>query len=195
VNEAIRKKIIGNEKVITVRPADLLEPAYEKMKKEAVAQGLIKKEEDILTYILYPAVAPAFLRGEKKAEDLPKKAAAAGSSPPAGIPSAMEVEVDGEVYAVRIVSVGGSAVAQAAEPGKKAPRGDLEGGIKASMQGMVLKILVSVGSAVKQGETLLVLEAMKMENPVTSPRDGKVTDIFVDTGDIVSGGDVLLVVR
>ena len=107
----------------------------------------------------------------------------------------MEVEVDGEVYAVRIVSVGGSAVAQAIAPGKKAPRGEVEGGIKASMQGMVLKVMVSVGTAVKQGQTLLVLEAMKMENPVTSPRDGKVTDIFVDTGDIVSGGDVLLVVR
>jgi pyruvate carboxylase subunit B len=86
-------------------------------------------------------------------------------------------------------------VAQAVAPGKKAPRGEVEGGIRASMQGMVLKVLVSVGSAVKQGETLLVLEAMKMENPVTSPREGKVTDIFVDTGDIVSGGDVLLVVR
>ena len=194
VNESIRKRIIGNEKVITVRPADLLEPAYEKMKKEAVTQGLIRKEEDILTYILYPAVAPSFLRGEKKPEELPKKAAGA-SCQPAGIPSAMEVEVDGEVYAVRIVSVGGSAVAQAVTTGKKAPRGEVEGGVKASMQGMVLKVLVSVGSAVKQGETLLVLEAMKMENPVTSPRDGKVTDIFVDTGDIVSGGDVLLVVR
>jgi pyruvate carboxylase subunit B len=71
----------------------------------------------------------------------------------------------------------------------------MEGGIKASIQGMVLKVLVSVGASVKQGQTLLVLEAMKMENPVTSPRDGKVTDIFVDTGDVVAGGDVLLVVR
>jgi pyruvate carboxylase subunit B len=194
VNEAIQKKIIGDEKVITVRPADLLEPVYEQMKKEAVAQGLVKKEEDVLTYILYPAIAPAFLKGEKKPEELPKRGSGV-SSQPGGIPSAMEVEVDGEVYSVRIVSVGGSAVAQAVSPGKKAPRGEMEGGIKASIQGMVLKVLVSVGASVKQGQTLLVLEAMKMENPVTSPRDGKVTDIFVDTGDVVSGGDVLLVVR
>jgi pyruvate carboxylase subunit B len=41
----------------------------------------------------------------------------------------------------------------------------------------------------------MVLEAMKMENPIASPRDGKVTEIFVDAGDVVASGDVLLVVR
>jgi pyruvate carboxylase subunit B len=63
------------------------------------------------------------------------------------------------------------------------------------MQGMVLKVLVRVGEAVKKGDPLMVLEAMKMENPIASPRDGKVTEIFVDTGDVVASGDVLLVVR
>ena len=63
------------------------------------------------------------------------------------------------------------------------------------MQGMVLKVLVRVGEAVKKGDTLMVLEAMKMENPIASPMDGKVTEIFVDTGDVVASGDVLLVVR
>jgi pyruvate carboxylase subunit B len=109
----------------------------------------------------------------------------------------MEVEVDGEVYSVRIVSVGGTAVvskAGAAPPGK-APKGEIEGGIRSNMQGMVLKVLVRVGEAVKKGDPLMVLEAMKMENPITSPRDGKVTEIFVDTGDVVASGDVLLVVR
>jgi pyruvate carboxylase subunit B len=194
VNEEIRRKIIGDEEVVTVRPADLLEPIYEQMKKEATAAGLVRKEEDVLTYILYPAVAPAFLKGEKKQEVLPQKqSSVAGPSPE--MPSAMEVEVDGEVYSVRIISVAGSAVVTQAAAAQKAPKGEIEGGIRSNMQGMVLKVLVRVGEAVKKGDPLMVLEAMKMENPIASPRDGKVIEIFVDTGDVVASGDVLLVVR
>ncbi|HXW98852.1 MAG TPA: pyruvate/oxaloacetate carboxyltransferase [Methanomicrobiales archaeon] len=196
VNEEIRRKIIGDEKVVTVRPADLLEPIYESMKKEAEAAGLVKKEEDVLTYILYPAIAPAFLKGEKKAEAIARRQVVVAHAAPE-VPSAMEVEVDGEVYSVRIVSVGGTAVVAKAgsAPAAKAPRGEIEGGIRSNMQGMVLKVLVRVGEAVKKGDPLMVLEAMKMENPIASPRDGMVTDIFVDTGDVVASGDVLLVVR
>ncbi len=73
VSDEIRTLIIGDEEVITVRPADLLEPAYESMKKEAKKAGLVKKEEDILTYILYPAIAPSFLKGERSMEEIPKK--------------------------------------------------------------------------------------------------------------------------
>jgi pyruvate carboxylase subunit B len=193
VNEKIRHQIIGNDAVVTVRPADLLEPSYERMRAEATAAGLIKKEEDVLTYILYPAIAPAFLKGEKKAEAIPQKQALLPPQP--DVPPVMEVEVDGEVFTVRIVSVGGSNVEVASVTPQKAPRGEVEGGIKSNMQGMVLKVNVSRGSVVKKGEPLIVLEAMKMENPIHSPIDGKVTEIFVDTGDVVQNGDVLLVVQ
>ncbi len=193
VPEEIRKIIIGDEPVITVRPADLLEPVYEKMKAQAMAEGVIRKEEDVLTYILYPAIAPSFLKGERVPEEIPAKKAPAPDVP--AIPGAMEVEVDGEVFSVRIVSVGGSSVAQAATVQEKIPRGDIPGGIKAHMQGMVLKILTSRGAQVQKGDILLVLEAMKMENPINSPVDGRVMEIFVDTGDTVQSGDVLLVVK
>ncbi|MDP2797666.1 MAG: pyruvate/oxaloacetate carboxyltransferase [Methanoregula sp.] len=193
VSEKIRHQIIGNDTVITVRPADLLEPSYEKMKAEATKAGLIKKEEDILTYILYPAIAPAFLKGECLQEPLPVKQPVV--QPSADIPSVMEVEVDGEVFNVRIVSVGGSNVEVASVSPQKIPRGEFEGGIRSNIQGMVLKVNVSRGSVVKKGDTLIVLEAMKMENPIHSPIDGKVTEIFVDTGDVVRNGDVLLVVQ
>jgi len=193
IPEEIRKRIIGDEPVVTVRPADLLEPVYEKMKAQATSEGLIKKEEDVLTYILYPAIAPSFLKGERTPEDIPVKKAAALDVP--AIPHAMEVEVDGEVFSVRILSVGGSSVVQAAPAQEKIPRGDIPGGIKAHMQGMVLKILASRGAEVRKGDLLLVLEAMKMENPIHSPVDGRVMEIFVDAGDTVQSGDVLLVVK
>jgi len=193
VSDDIRKIIIGADAVITIRPADLLEPAYEKMKGEAEKAGLIKKEEDILTYILYPAIAPSFLKGERTTEEIPKKQVA--PQPSTGIPDQMEVEVDGEVFSVRIISVGGSKVEVAGVAQEKAPRGEIAGGIRSNMQGMVLQVIVSRGASVKKGDTLLVLEAMKMENPIHSPVDGKVTEIFVDAGDVVQNGDVLLVVQ
>ncbi|HQJ39120.1 MAG TPA: pyruvate/oxaloacetate carboxyltransferase [Methanoregulaceae archaeon] len=194
ISDEVRKLIIGDEPVITVRPADLLEPVFEKMKEQAIADGLVKKgDEDVLTYILYPAIAPSFLKGERKPEELPVKNQRQSS--PADIPHAMEVEVDGEVFNVRILSVGGSAVTSSAAPAQKIPRGDIQGGIKSNMQGMVLEVAVSRGSEVKKGDLLVVLEAMKMENPIHSPTDGRVSDIFVNAGDVVQSGDVLLVVE
>jgi len=193
VSTEIRTLIIGSDDVITARPADLMEPAYEKMKAEATKAGLVRKEEDVLTYILYPAIAPSFLKGERSLEEIPKKLPAA--APATDMPSQMEVEVDGEVFSIRIISVGGNVTETPRATPQKVPRGEITGGIKSNMQGMVLKVNVSRGAVVKKGDPLLVLEAMKMENPIHSPVDGKVVEIFVDTGDVVQTGDVLLVVQ
>lgn len=195
IQDDIRIRIIDGEEPYTGRPADLLEPAYEKMKKEAEKEGLVRKEEDILTYILYPAIAPSFLRGERRPEQIPKKT---DTSAPTlgGIPGTMEVEVDGEIFAVRILSVDGGVIEQTGAMGaKQIPRTAIEGGVKSNIQGMVLKIETSIGSQVEAGDTLVVLEAMKMENPIKAPSAGKITDIFVDVGDSVQNGDVLLVIE
>lgn len=189
----IQQKIIGDEQPFTGRPGDLLEPMYDRMAEQARAAGLVKKEEDILTYILYPAIAPSFLKGERRPEEIPKLQVQTTNV--ADIPSMMEVEVDGEVFSVRILSVEGSAVSSETAAKPTAPREDITGGVKSNMQGMVLKVLTRRGAEVKKGETLVVLEAMKMENPIYSPKDGKVTEIFVDSGDVVQNGDVLLVIE
>ena len=60
------------------------------------------------------------------------------------------------------------------------------------MAGTVVKVLVQAGADVKSGETLLVLEAMKMETEVTAPQDGKVKSVDVAVGDAVQGGQVLI---
>lgn len=194
VSDEIKRHIIGDDEVITVRPADLLEPVYEKMKEKATAEGLISNEEDVLTYILYPAIAPSFLRGERTAEEIPVISAVSSAAPV--IPGSMEVEVDGEIFNVRIISVdGGEVVSEISGKEKSSiPRGEMKGGVKSNMQGMVLKLAVNRGDSVKQGDVLLILEAMKMENPIKSPLDGQVSDIFVDVGDVVQNGDVLLVI-
>ncbi len=195
IPDDIRKLIIDGEEPFTGRPADLLEPAYEKMKKEAEKEGLVHKEEDVLTYILYPAIAPSFLRGERKPEIIPKKGETSAPTT-GGMPATMEVEVDGEIFAVRILSVDGGAIEQTGAMGaKQIPRTAIEGGVKSNIQGMVLKIETSIGAQVTAGDTLIVLEAMKMENPIKAPAGGKITDIFVDVGDSVQNGDVLLVIE
>lgn len=71
IDEEVKKKIIGDDEVITVRPADLLEPEFEKIKLEAGA--LAKCDEDVITYALFPQVAPNFLENKynpKKEEEL-----------------------------------------------------------------------------------------------------------------------------
>ena len=69
VNEEVRKKCIGDDKVITCRPADLLKPELEQYRKEAA--GMAKCEEDVLTYCLFPKVAPKFF--EKRDHPQPKE--------------------------------------------------------------------------------------------------------------------------
>ena len=72
-----------------------------------------------------------------------------------------------------------------------APSGD-GNAVKAPMPGNILKISVTVGQKVSEGETLLVLEAMKMENEVTADRSGTVTGIIAAKGQPVEPGDPLV---
>lgn len=56
VNPKVAKKIIGDEKIIDCRPADLLEPEFDKFKQEGEEKGFVKSDEDVLTYALYPSI-------------------------------------------------------------------------------------------------------------------------------------------
>ena len=66
--------------------------------------------------------------------------------------------------------------------------------VKAPLPGNVMKINVSNGQAVKAGEVLVIIEAMKMENEVLAPADGVVKQIVVSKGQVVATDDVLLVI-
>lgn len=64
--------------------------------------------------------------------------------------------------------------------------------IEASMAGTIWKILVGAGDEVKAGQTLIILESMKMEIPLEAASDGKVASINAAEGDFVNEGDILL---
>ena len=80
-----------------------------------------------------------------------------------------------------------------AAPAAAAPAGGET--VEAPMPGNVWKVLVKEGQEVKDGETLIILEAMKMENEIPSPCDGVVASLHVNEGDAVNGGDILVSVK
>ncbi|MBQ3512420.1 MAG: biotin/lipoyl-binding protein [Lachnospiraceae bacterium] len=115
------------------------------------------------------------------------------------------ITVNGTAYDVAVEELGQGAVAQApvaaapvAAPvapaaAPKAAASGTEGSIKvaAPMPGKILGVKASVGQAVKRGDVIIVLEAMKMENEVVAPEDGTVASINVAEGANVESGDVL----
>jgi len=184
IDPKVRLKVLCDEEPITVRPADLLPPEYEAARKEVDALGLAKKEEDYLTYALYPQVALKFLKGEAKEESLSKKAPESLPATVKGEPMAFNIEVDGESYVVKVAPAG--MTIQEAEP--KAPTN----GVTVPMQGVVIKYSVKKGDKVSKGDVVAVLEAMKMENNILANRDGAVREIYVKAGTTVAPGDVLM---
>ena len=64
--------------------------------------------------------------------------------------------------------------------------------IEAPMQGKIVAVKVNVGDSVKQGEVVIVLEAMKMENEIVSPAAGKVASVHVTVGQQVNAGDLMI---
>lgn len=119
----------------------------------------------------------------------------------------LKITVNGKTYDVQVeeISAGGtSTVAPTATPAAPAaspvaataapaPIAAGEGEvIAAPMPGNILKVLVSAGSAVKKGDVLLILEAMKMENEICAPEDGTITAVMVNQGETVDSGKALL---
>ncbi len=190
INKEIMVKVLGDEQPITCRPADLLEPELARLEEEARELGLVKKEEDVLTYALYPQVAPKFLRGDAVEEELTPAVQDAVPAEARPVYNQFKVVVDGEVFQVEVEPTGEMVI----QENKPAPLPSVEGGIKSSMQGMVLGLKVKPGDAVQEGDVVAVIEAMKMENDIHSSHSGIVREIFVKESDFVAAGDIIMVV-
>ncbi len=112
------------------------------------------------------------------------------------------ITVNGTAYDVAVEELGAGAAPAvaapvAAAPVAPAPKAPVASGnagsitVESPMPGKILSVKASVGAAVKKGDVILVLEAMKMENEVVAPEDGTVASINVSAGDAVEAGDVL----
>ena len=122
--------------------------------------------------------------------------------------TAAKVTVNGEEYTVEwenpveekpvikvqpVAAKPAAAPAPAAKPVAAAPTGGHS--IKTPLPGVIIDVKVNVGDTVAKGQTVIILEAMKMENNINADREGKVTAIQVAKGDTVADGAVLVVLE
>ncbi len=208
VNTELQNRVLDGGEPITCRPADRLEPEMDKLATEldgiAKEKGINLTEgegriDDVLTYALFPQVGLKFLENRDNPDAFePAPTGKEGSAVTTdGGEEVYTVEVEGQKYTVTVndggdvtglSSIGGSS---SASSGGAAPAGDGEP-VPAPLGGNIVKVMVGPGDQVEEGDTLLVLEAMKMESEVTAPRSGSVTQVHVKAGDAVASGDPLL---
>jgi oxaloacetate decarboxylase alpha subunit len=213
MNSELQQRVLAGEKLITCRPADLLEPELDKLQQElsSLAQSesirLAEQQiDDVLTYALFPQVGLKFLKNRdnpaafEPAPDAPAAAAtatkpAANSAKPAQSgPASYSVRVDGKVYEVEVAPSGELSsvkpVVSENIPGSASVTGAAT--LNAPLAGNIWKVVTKVGTSVKRGDVVIIMEAMKMETEVRAVADGQVANIHVAAGDAVSTGDVLI---
>ncbi|OLC45327.1 MAG: hypothetical protein AUH80_08835 [Chloroflexi bacterium 13_1_40CM_4_65_16] len=212
----LRRLVLGREEPITIRPADLLEPQVE------LARQLVKKanheptDDAVLIELMFPGLAADYMRGpqpQSKDGDRPAPPTAPGpadaaapspapepvAAPVGGQAAEFDVEVEGEVFKVRVSGAGLSVVASNATPSPAgnaapAPPKITEGTVLAPMQGLIVKIPVKSGDDVKLGDVVAVLEAMKMQNDIVTTVAGKVSAVYVKEGQVVTPNQPLLAI-
>jgi oxaloacetate decarboxylase alpha subunit len=205
VNADLQAEVLDGAEAISCRPADLLEPELEEQTAEL--KRLAKEKnirladavvDDVLTYALFPQIGLKFLENRDNPEAFeplpgsePEPVAAA--RPAAGAPAAYSVRVNGKEFSVEVAESGQlSSVVAAAPSAAPAPvAGDGET-VAAVLAGNVFKVHVSPGQVVKEGEPLLIVEAMKMETAVAAPKDGTVSAVHVREGDAIAVGDAMV---
>ncbi len=182
--------------------------------------GFEPTDDMVLIHLMFPHLAPAYARGPQQLKKDGEKPAVVETAPPASDPAPapvtvpadppvaqappaqaaeFDVEVEGELFKVR-VSGGGLAVmpvtaAPAASGDAAAPRPKAgEATVIAPMQGLIVKVPVKLGDDVKLGDVVAVLEAMKMQNDIVTTVAGKVSDVYVKEGQVVSPNQPLLAI-
>jgi acetyl-CoA/propionyl-CoA carboxylase biotin carboxyl carrier protein len=139
-------------------------------------------------------VEEALVAGGLKAPE--ENASVPGTGPPPSGPVRLLVEVNGRRVPV---NVWGDEVRGPPRPPTESTHGHAGAGagevIAAPMQGTILQVLVEAGQEVEAGQTVCILEAMKMENHIVATREGKVMDVAVSKGDVVDTGQPLAVLE
>ncbi|MBU3071441.1 sodium-extruding oxaloacetate decarboxylase subunit alpha [Aestuariicella sp. G3-2] len=211
-NKELQARVLDGAEAITCRPADLLEPEMDKLTaelQELAQEKNIKLEsgereiDDVLTYALFPQVGLKFLANRNNPDAF--EAAPTGKESAVVTNDAGEevytVEVEGVSYTVTVSSGGdltgivpvGGAVSESSAPAAGAvPTGGDP--LPAPLAGNIVKVYATPGQAVQDGDLLLVLEAMKMETEVRSPKAGTVGSVNIKEGDSVAVGDTLLTI-
>jgi len=189
-------EVLKMEKEITHRPADDIPAEYSKLEEETkklLGTGSVTAE-DVLTYAMFPKVAPDFFKKRAEGPVVFKPEPEAAAPAKAGQAEKYNVNVNGINYAVVVSPAGTVAAAPVAAPAAHvaAPAAaapvDAAGGVTvpAPMAGQVLRLIASEGTDVKTGDTLLILESMKMELQIKATANGKVHFLVAVGAQVVS---------
>ena len=204
--DLVKKALAQNnmEEVVTCRPADKIEPEWDKMVKEAKENGGDGSDEDTLTYAMFPKVAPKFFK-ERANGPVDAATAFAKKETPAAEPASKggsyTITVNGSAYNVTSdgngsVTVNGTPYSVSVGAGTAAPAPAsapvATGGVdvKAPVAGTLLKQCFSNGTKVSKGQTIIIIESMKMELEVKATDDGTIT-YSVAPGSQIQSGQVL----
>lgn len=205
VNAELQARVLDGGEAITCRPADNIDLEMDTLEAEfdaIVAEKGIKLEnekiDDLLTYILFPQVGIQFLENRNNPDFFEPVPQAPSEGPKEdgvytvthnGQDYVVEVKAGGDISSIQVA---GQAVAapQAAAP-QAAPVGNAED-VSAPLAGNIWKVLVSPNQQVNEGDTLVILEAMKMETEIKAGHSGVVANINVKEGDSVTVGQVLM---
>ena len=214
IDPDLLEKVAKDQKVIDCRPADLLVPEWDTVVEEA--GDAAQTDEDRLTYAMFPKVALTFFqtRGKPYTEPespapkgQPAAAPAAAPAPaaqpaPAGGSAVYTVTVNGKPYSVQVGTGAGAPAPVAATPAPQpaaapapAAAPSSNGSNKAvtsPLPGSVFALKCKVGDQVNEGDTVMILESMKMETEVHTPHSGTVNSILVQEGANVQTGDELI---
>ncbi|HZB00875.1 MAG TPA: biotin carboxylase N-terminal domain-containing protein [Actinomycetota bacterium] len=128
------------------------------------------------------------------AVDLPALPDLAAATQSQGQPADILVEVDGRRVPVRIFDERRGLAPRPPAPRDTHGREHVHGEIRAPMQGTIVKVLVEKGQEVRAGDVICILEAMKMENHIPSPREGEVTDLPIHAGQVVDTDQLIAVI-
>ncbi len=208
-NKELQQRVLDGAEPITCRPADLLEPEVEKLTQEL--QGLAKEKQinlsdelidDVLTYALFPQIGLKFLENRDNPdafEPVPTGQELVDAAKQETGPAVYTVSVSGQSYVVEVAEGGDISQIQPVASSVSAPTAVVQtapaaGGedVPAPLAGNIFKVLVKPGQQVQEGETIMILEAMKMETEISAPKAGVVGSIHVKEGDAVQVGQALL---
>ena len=204
VNVQLQERVLKGAEPITCRPADLLEPELESQTKEFNHIAIERKIklahdviDDVLIYALFPQIGIRFLQNRQNPEafEPPPDAEPAPAPPtPADGPAVYSVRVNGKEYTVEVADSGELTDVQTPAAASATARSQSGEKVAAVLAGNIFKVLVAPGDTVEKGQPLLVVEAMKMETTVSSPKGGTISDVFVREGDVVAVGDALVAI-
>lgn len=222
VNQALQQRVLAGAEAITCRPADLLAPELDKLRSElstkAEAEGMAlatELDDDVLTYALFPQIGLKFLNNRNnpdafeptpQAPNRQVASEAAITSPEVSDKRGAEtytVNVQGQSFVVEVAPGGDISqivpnenvvpfTAPTISPSVDADAA--KAAMSAPLSGNIFKVNVALGDAVKAGDVVIILEAMKMETEIRAEFDGVICQVWVKEGDSVAVGNQLLAI-